>query len=339
MIQKNITACFASIALLALILDTKTALGGASEGIELCMQTVIPSLFAFIFLSILLTNALSGQPLAVLRPLCRVLNIPKGAESLLLIGLVGGYPVGAQCVADARRTGTISAKCARRLLAFCSNAGPSFIFGIGSHLFTDRWMCWALWAIHIFSAIIVGCLVQGADEPFNQNTKNASSSVTQALPKATRAIGIICGWVVIFRVLIAFCKRWFLWMLPGWLQCLFCGVIELTNGCCSLAQIADPKMRFILYAMFLGFGGVCVTMQTYSVTEGADASLYLPGKILQAVISTLLAGAIISREIRPYCICVLVILFTAIYFSRKKLQKRIAFRVLALYNSTKFRRR
>ena len=78
--------------MLALILDGRTAIDGARQGIELCLRTVIPSLFPFFVLSILLTSSLLGGSLAVLRPLGRLFGMPDGAESLLIPAFLGGYP-------------------------------------------------------------------------------------------------------------------------------------------------------------------------------------------------------------------------------------------------------
>ena len=94
--------------MLALILDGRTAIDGARQGIELCLRTVIPSLFPFFVLSILLTSSLLGSPLAVLRPLGRLFGMPDGAESLLIPAFLGGYPVGAQNVAAAFRSGQLT---------------------------------------------------------------------------------------------------------------------------------------------------------------------------------------------------------------------------------------
>ena len=68
--------------MLALILDGRTAIDGARQGIELCLRTVIPSLFPFFVLSILLTSSLLGSSLIVLRPLGRLFGMPEGAEPL-----------------------------------------------------------------------------------------------------------------------------------------------------------------------------------------------------------------------------------------------------------------
>ena len=87
--------------LLLLILDAGTAAEGMRSGITLCLRTVIPSLFPFFVCSMVLNGSLTGQPFHALRPLSRFCRIPRGSEALLLTGLLGGYPVGAQAVAEA----------------------------------------------------------------------------------------------------------------------------------------------------------------------------------------------------------------------------------------------
>lgn len=322
----------AAIGVLVLILDTKTALSGAAEGIRLCLQTVIPSLFPFLFLSVMLTSGLSGHSIAFLRPLCRHLRIPDGAESLLVVGLVGGYPVGAQCVAEAARSGIISRENADRMLAFCSNAGPAFLFGIGSSMFAEKWMCWALWGIHIVSALLVGIFIPGGSCENATVFPSSGCSATQALQRSVRVMATICGWVVIFRIILVFCQRWFLWLLPVWAQCLLAGILELTNGCCALAQIEQVQLRFALCALMISFGGLCVTMQTYSVTQELNPSLYLPGKLLQSLLSGLLAAAVISREIVWIIPTLLITVLMLLCIFRKKSQKGIAFFPSPLYN-------
>ena len=85
-----IIALFAAI--LILIFDSKTALLGAREGLTLCSYTVIPSLFPFLVLSILLTDALSGSSLRLFKPIGKLCKMPEGSESLILIGLLVVIP-------------------------------------------------------------------------------------------------------------------------------------------------------------------------------------------------------------------------------------------------------
>ena len=78
---------------------------------------------------------------------------------LLLTGFLGGYPTGAQCVSQARSSGKLTKAQAERMIAVCSNAGPSFLFGMVSQMCTESSMVWLLWAVHILSAVLVAVLL------------------------------------------------------------------------------------------------------------------------------------------------------------------------------------
>ena len=121
--KKKRSAVFtaAAIAMAVLILDSKTAFRGAEQGINLCIRTVIPALFPFIFLSTILTTSAAGNYGILCFP-AKLFRIPENASSILIPAFLGGYPVGAQSVYQAHRNGAVSRQVAERLLAFCSNA-------------------------------------------------------------------------------------------------------------------------------------------------------------------------------------------------------------------------
>ena len=283
------TACAAAAGMLVLILDGKTALAGAAEGIRLCLNTLIPSLFPFILLSILLTGAISGQQIPLLRRIAALCRMPEGTESLLAIGLLGGYPVGAQNVALLYRSNQLSSDQASRMIAFCNNAGPAFVFGVLGSMFSAPVIPWLLWAVHILSALCVGMALPGGTAPNTTQPLHRRFRLTEALEQAVRTMGLVCGWVVIMRMVLAFLERWFLWMLPPAAQVAVCGILELSNGCIRLSTLGNEGTRFILASAMLSLGGVCVTLQTASVTEGISMKFYFPGKLLQCSISILLA--------------------------------------------------
>lgn len=287
---KHISGIGAAVGMLILILDGKTALSGAQEGINLCIQAVIPSLFPFFVLSILLTGSFSGTELPLLRPIGKFCGISKGAESLLIPAFLGGYPVGAQCISSSYRSGQLTKPQAERLLAFCNNAGPSFLFGIVAAQFPDSRCAWLLWGIHLLSALLTARTLPAVENFYTEMPSGGQISLTDALMKALRVMASVCGWVVLFRVVIAFLNRWILWLLPKAVQILVIGLLELTNGCCSLALIENTGLRFLICSGILAFGGICVTMQTVTVTKGLDMKLYFAGKALQALYSVGLAG-------------------------------------------------
>lgn len=282
------TAIAAAMGMLVLILDGRTAISGAVDGINLCLTTLVPSLFPFFLLSILLTGALSGQAIPLLRPVAAACRIPRGTESLLAIGLLGGYPVGAQNVAVLHRSGRLSRRQAARMIAICNNAGPAFIFGVLGSMFSGRLVPWLLWIVHIVSALAVGLLLPAAEEQLPSQPPAKQLHITDALEQSVKVMALVCGWVILMRIVLAFLERWFLWLLPDAAQVATAGILELSNGCVRLAQIESEGLRFILAGGMLSLGGICVTLQTASVTDGIGMGYYFPGKILQCCISVLL---------------------------------------------------
>lgn len=303
-----------------LILDGRTALMGAGQGVELCLKTVIPSLFPFFLLSNVLTSAFLGSSLPLLRPIGWLCGIPKGAESLLVSGFLGGYPVGAQSIAAAYRAGQLPKGEAERLLAFCNNAGPAFLFGMAASLFPRQWMAWALWGIHISGALFTALLIPREDTAPVALSPGKPLTIAAALQASLRIMATVCGWVVLFRVLIAFLNRWVLWMFPVAAQVAVTGLLELSNGCCALTAVSSLTTRFLLCSGMLAFGGLCVTMQTVSVTAGLSLRYYILGKLLQTAFSLFLAYAVMTGAWLPF----LTFLFFAFFLG--KVRKRSSIR-------------
>lgn len=274
--------------LAVLILDGKTALIGAQEGLQLCLNTLVPTLLPFFFLSNILTGSLMGRKIPILRPLGRLCRIPEGAEYILLTGFLGGYPLGAQCISQACENGSLSRRDGRRMLAFCNNCGPAFLFGVSGAMFQDPKIPWLLFGIHVLSALTVSVLIPGEPECCIVSMKCKPTAV-QALWQALRAIAGVCGWVILFRVVLTVLERWVLWYFPLEVSVLVGGILEISNGCISLHSIENLPLRFILCSAFLAFGGLCVTMQTYSAAQGVDKGLYFPGKVMQTIVSIFLA--------------------------------------------------
>lgn len=286
--RKCIRILLASLGLLALILDGQTALTGAAEGISLCIRTVIPSLFPFLFLCGILTNALWGSSSRVLRPVGQLLGIPEGGESLLIAGFLGGYPAGAQAIGEAYRSGRLGKEDAAHLLKSCSNAGPAFLFGMVAAQFEETKTVWAIWGILILSALIAG--IRWDRQPVKPcRLAGKEDSVSMVAARTVKAMALICGWILLFRVLLAFLQRWILWYFPQTVQILITGLLELSNGCCGLSAADDPSLRFLISTAILSFGGVCVSMQTAGVIGELSLKPYLWGKAAQTLVSVLLS--------------------------------------------------
>lgn len=314
----KLTGLFACAGMLILILDGQTALNGAQTGVDLCIKTVIPSLFPFFLLSILLTGAFSGSSYPLLKPLETVFHIPSGAGTILIPGFLGGYPAGAQCAASAYASGQLKKEDAERMLSFCSNAGPAFLFGMVSSMFDNPSSAFLLWGIHIVSALLVATLLPSSSSAGSVNiSKRNQPTISDSMNAAIKVMAVVCGWVILFRVVIAFLDRWFLWMLPVTLQVIVTGLLELSNGCCELYRISDPNIRFVVCSCLLACGGLCVTMQTRSAAAALSIKPYLKGKLLQTLFSLLISVSVTLRVWIP--VVATLLLLTMLL---QKVQKR-----------------
>ena len=158
-----------------------------------------------------------------------------------------------------------------------------------SQLFENPVVIWLLWGIHITSGLLVGLILPGEANNCCAIDKTVPVSLPKAMQNATKVLMFVCGWVITFRIILAFSDRWFLWRFPLDLRVLFYGLLELANGCVMLSKIPLAGLRFLMASFMLSFGGLCVGMQTISATEGLGSGYYFPGKVLQALFSVLIS--------------------------------------------------
>ena len=265
-VKRGWTCVLCGAGILVLILDSPTALSGAAKGIELCLKTLIPGLFPFFVLSGMLTSALPGG-------------------GLMLAGILGGYPVGARNTAQAWRAGQLSREDAERMAVLSNCPGPAFIFGVAGQIFPPMEAA-VLWAIYLIS---VGALWLLLPKVKIASDTPKSMTMPESVHSSLGAMASVCGWVVLMRTVLAVLERWVLWLLPDRGQAALSGLLELTNGMLMLGAVED-HLRFVLASGMLGFGGICVAMQTIGVTQDLSLKLYFPGKILQCCICTALAS-------------------------------------------------
>ncbi len=341
--KKLLSSILTFLAFIIIILDTKTAILGVNEGLQLCLQTVIPALFPFFILSAMLNSHLIGKSIGIFRPICKLCKIPYGSESLLLLGFLAGYPVGAQLITQAYVQGSISENTAKRMLGFCNNAGPAFLFGMLAPCFKNPAAAWVLWGIQIGSALCVGWILSADADASCKIKAIPNITLPQALQAAIKNLATVCGWIIVFRIILVFCQRWFLWLFPAEINVLFSGLLELSNGCVLLRELTKPGLQFVLASFLLSFGGLCVCMQTYSATSALGLGYYFPGKILQAILSVtmslILQSWLFTKEEQFYVplfllfLSVIPVVFAAIFYRRKKV---VAIRRGMLYNSGSF---
>ncbi len=286
-----LSAPFLLFALL-LLLRPAEALSAAQEGLLLCFRSIIPSLFPMMVVTGLLLRLGAADCLQrVLSPLMGPLFQLRGAcAAPLLMGLVGGYPVGADSVAQLYRQGLCTKGEAERLLSFCNNCGPAFLLSyVGGGLFGSTLLGCKLFLLHALSALAVGALLcrRGRREPLPlpgrplpQKAVSLPLAFTRSVTAALQSVLQICAFVTLFAVAAA--------LLPESAPPFAVGLLEMTSG---LSGLPDTRAGHAMAAALVGFGGLSVHCQTLAVLADTDIAprLHFPGKVLQAALSAALA--------------------------------------------------
>ena len=269
-----------------LLLCSADAAQAVRDALALCAQSVIPALFPFFVVSSLFIDlgcaAVLGRSLAPV--MHRLFGVSGAGGTAFLLGIIGGYPVGGRTAGELYRSGQCEREECERLLAFCNNAGPSFILGIaGLGCFGSvRVGAW-LYLIHVGAAVMVGLLFRSTSRQMGRPKKTETPRWADALIEAVRGGAMsmvnICAFVVFFLVILRLFSRF-----TGIQHGAILGIVEMTNG---ILRLANDRRGFIWAAGLLGWGGLSVHCQTAAVLSGSGLSLkrYFIGKALQAAIS------------------------------------------------------
>ena len=283
----------------------------AHDGLKLCAEMLVPSLLPFFVVSGLLRAwGLPGVLGRLLEaPAARLWGVDGACVSAFLLGILGGYPLGAATIGQLRADGAITREEGERALAFCSNTGPAFLLGAaGMGVFHSRRAGFLLYGAHVLSAVLVGTLLSKRSRPETPRERSyiAVARVSEALPEAveqaSRALLSVCAFVVLFSAATGLLTHiGYLPALAGRLaadtgmeltaaRSLFTGLLEIGSGLGAMQGLSATGGNLALCAFLLSFGGLAVWCQTLGVISQSDLTgrYYLPGKLLQGVIAAVL---------------------------------------------------
>ena len=312
-----------------LFLFPREASEAVADGLRLCATVVLPSLFPYI----VLTNCIVSSGI-IEKALRRFQS--SVAVSALILGLLGGYPLGAKALQASVRENRVSLRRAAMLLPHCNNAGAAlFLSMIGAKLFGSLLIGAKLYAIHILSALLFIRLIPAeisepkrAAQKYTETSFRFTASVRDAAETALNVSALI----VVFSVIVAAAKHAAIGQ--PFLSLILSGTLELSCGCSAAAfSTYSLPLRAALCALFAGWGGLCVHAQTAALFASGlpHYSRYLAVKALHGVISFLLTLLVFQAQ-PPFFLLAFAILFLP--FQKIRLEKRARMR----YNRKKLRR-
>ena len=291
-------ACLLLCGLLVWFLaDAGEVRAAAAAGLTLCGRSVIPALFPFMAASTMLVSMGFGEWASPrLAGLMSLYRLPGPAGSALLLGLVGGYPIGARTAAELHKKGLLTVDEAERLLGFCNNSNPVFLLSVlGGGVFGSPRAGIYLWLIHVLSALLTGFFFRGSGKSLGRQKlprfspcqpPSFSAAFVEGIKSACGNLVSVCGFVIFFYVLASPLAK-----LGGPLGAGLVGFLELFS---LTPLLAADRLGFVLASACAGWGGVSILCQTAAVLEDSGLRLRncVLGKALQGLLSAGLAAAV-----------------------------------------------
>ena len=299
---------------LLFLLSSGDARQGAAEGLRLWGTLLVPSLLPYFAAAGLLTRL--GAVDAIARRLApaaaRLFGVSGAGAAVFLLGLSGGYPLGAASIGELYRNGALQKKEAEHLLAFCDNSGPAFAVGaLGAGVFGSAGWGLLLWSIHALSAAAVGFLLRrkqtgGTPARPKQPPADFGTALGGAVAASGQTVLQIGAYVIFFSALLtSLGTLGFPDTLAGELafrtgaplsffRAFFTGALELSSGVGAMAGLPLTPGSLALGEFLLSWGGLCVHGQAGAAADGLKTRKRLGGKLLQGVFSAALAYGIVS---------------------------------------------
>lgn len=266
-----------------LFLCNSTAEESVRETLDLCARVLIPSLFPYMVISALIARTgaaeILGAPFAPI--VRRMFRLPGCSSGAVLLGVLCGFPVGAQMACELYLRGDLTKREAERLLPLANCAGPAFVMevvgvclwnnrGFGIFLYIIQIL--AAWGVSAFAARHEKARKQETNDISPQTVDSVSGCIANAVSSAAMSMLKICGFIVFFSVLISMLRRFFSHFGLSFLAACSAAILEFTAGCRTAAEIGGNIGHF-LTGFAVGWSGLSVFSQCLTLTAPAGISL------------------------------------------------------------------
>lgn len=235
---------------------------GVRDGLNLCAQVIIPSLFPFMVLCSFVTKSdICAEMQVLAKTVMRLLfKLPGDAFPAVIMGLVGGYPVGACMTAQLYKNKRLTHNQACRMMSFCVNSGPAFTIGaVGSAMLGSRRTGMIIFASLLISSLLIGFFSRFTDDggvmKFSAPPPSVDyrEAVVSSISDAAQSMLSVCSWIVLFG-----CICSLLTLMPKTASLPFKCLLEVSSGCIAAVEYG---LEIPLITAMLGWSGLSVHCQ------------------------------------------------------------------------------
>ncbi len=281
-----------------LIINGKYSAEGISNGLSLCAQTIIPSMFPFLVLStfIIKSGLLNFSGLKLKNFFNKTFHLSGLSGGILFMGLFSGFPVGSSMALSLYNDGQISRNEAWRLILSTVNAGPAFVIGaVGTLMLSNTKQGIILYVSLSLSSVIIAYLSRFIfpDDTIEKQSQisqeNFSDAFVFSVRDASASIISISSWIILFscfsNIIFHFIEND---NLLHFLKYLF----EVSAGC----EEASRTDSLTVLCAVIGWGGLCVHCQILPciIKTKLNLKLFIASRILNGIISAIICNLLLK---------------------------------------------
>ncbi len=239
---------------------------GIRRGTDICLNTLIPSLYPFMILTdIYVSSSVSQVRIPFSDKLCRFLfRLPGSCAAVIIFSFFGGLPIGASMSSELYERGVISKEQCARMLCFCVNPGPAFVISaVGAAMLGS-----AKTGVLVYLSLIISSVIMGIASRFFASEQTEIScdynkaptngrkdfSIEKSVVKCSKALFEICAFVTAFSCLTALAENI---NIPDGIRMFILCTAEMTKG----SLVAAESYPVPIVAAVIGFSGFCGHLQ------------------------------------------------------------------------------
>ena len=270
--------------LILLIVFAKDVGAAVLNSLKVCIETIIPSLYAFMIISGFIVSSnlykVLGRPFSFISRY--IFRIPEQLFSVFIIGSIGGYPIGSRLLADMCKENKIDKKTAEHMLPYCYLAGPAFICGVaGIKIFSSTKAGMIIFA-SILCANIITAFLSGIrrDVPLKEkctvNLDISFNNLIKSIYDGAKGMFSICAIIVFFSSFVCITEKlgiisFIAQIISEFSDLNYVNSIAAVKAFIEISNITllEPNNTTLipLASSLLSFGGICVLLQIEGFTS------------------------------------------------------------------------
>jgi len=253
---------------ICLILYPTQVIVGIRDSLDLCIKTLVPTIFPFA----VVTNMLVGYNCEIWisqfikKPFEYLFHLNSNLAFAYILGIFSGYPQGAVAILAVYEKGGCTKEEAEHALCFCNNTGIAFLLGAVPVIFNNSRLGIQLFTVQLVSSFIYAVIFR--PKGIIKTNILPETEVAQTEPilvssvmRAIRPTVTVSAFVMLFGALGTLINDLFIHysLSPLFSSILLC-FLEITNASGYLSQL-ESELSLPLMGFAVCFSGICVHLQ------------------------------------------------------------------------------